>query len=281
MCRWLAAMSHPDGEIAFFNDAATAVAPSPAALFAYAARLGIEVPDLPAEPLIHLAESGYVRLQREDWVAIYDAAPVGPDYLPGHAHADTLAFELSWRGIRLVCNSGTSRYAPGEVRSWERSTAAHNTVEIDGQSSSEVWHAFRVARRAYPAGLELDATPRVSCAHDGYTRLSGRPIHRRTLELGAQHVAWTDEVTGHRSHSAVGRIPLHPDLRTEPLGERAWRLVVPNGAALRLEVLSGPPLASEAGRFSPEFGLTRERVVLRWQVAGRLPLRVQLRLTAE
>ena len=41
MRRWLAAMCHPDGEIAFFNDAAMGIAPSPAELDAYAARLGL------------------------------------------------------------------------------------------------------------------------------------------------------------------------------------------------------------------------------------------------
>jgi hypothetical protein len=33
-------------------------------------------------------------------VLILDVAPVGPDYLPGHAHADTLSFELSLFGQR-------------------------------------------------------------------------------------------------------------------------------------------------------------------------------------
>ena len=28
-------------------------------------------------------------------VAIIDVAKIGPDYLPGHGHADTLSFELS------------------------------------------------------------------------------------------------------------------------------------------------------------------------------------------
>ena len=39
-----------------------------------------------------------------------------------------------------------------ERRRYDRSTAAHNTVSIDGTDSSEVWQIFRVGRRAkaYP-----------------------------------------------------------------------------------------------------------------------------------
>ena len=40
MQRWLAALCHPDGQIAQFNDAAIGIAPEPAELAAYAARLG-------------------------------------------------------------------------------------------------------------------------------------------------------------------------------------------------------------------------------------------------
>ena len=90
------------------------------------------------------------RICKGEAVLLIDVAPIGPDYLPGHAHADTLSYELSLYGKRVLVNSGTSRYGSGPKRDWERSTAAHNTVEVDGQSSSETWSGFRVARRAYP-----------------------------------------------------------------------------------------------------------------------------------
>src|SRR5690606_7474798 len=41
MLAWLQAMCHPDGEIAFFNDAAFGIAPSVKELYAYADRLEI------------------------------------------------------------------------------------------------------------------------------------------------------------------------------------------------------------------------------------------------
>jgi len=151
MLGWLAAMCHPDGRIAFFNDTAFGIAPEPHELGVYAERLGVA--PIPAS----LGDSGYIRLENSDATVIFDAAPIGPDYQPGHAHADTLSFELSIRGLRVLVNSGTSVYESGDLRSWQRSTAAHNTATVDGLDSSEVWSAFRVARRARPFDFEKGA----------------------------------------------------------------------------------------------------------------------------
>ena len=80
---------------------------------------------------------------------LLDVASIGPDYLPGHGHADTLSFEMSLFGKRTLVNRGISQYGI-EVRQVERGTAAHNTVVINNENSSEVWSGFRVARRARP-----------------------------------------------------------------------------------------------------------------------------------
>ena len=57
-------------------------------------------------------------------------------------------------------NSGTSEYGLGEERQRQRGTAAHNTVVIDGENSSEVWAGFRVARRARARLLDARAEDR-------------------------------------------------------------------------------------------------------------------------
>ncbi len=282
MLGWARVMTHRDSGIAFFNDAAFGVAPDVAELERYADRLDVASSRDGSARSVCLEQSGYVRLAQGPFTVLFDAAPVGPDYLPGHAHADTLAFELSHGAQRMICNSGTSRYGRSELRQWERSTAAHNTVEIDGENSSEVWDGFRVARRAYPIGLqcaEEGKTVRVACAHDGYTRLRGRPMHRRTVEVSEGAVRWTDEVTGSGVHRVVGRIPLHPSVRAERLSESEWKLVLPAGGSLVLTA-AGAPLNAEQGRFSPEFGMTQERQVLGWVVEGHLPVSVSLHLAA-
>ena len=98
-----------------------------------------------------------------------------PINLPGHAHADSLSFELSIRGNRVLVNSGTSEYRIGAERLRQRGTAAHNTLVIEGQDSSEVLVGLpRCASCAPFIGLScrsVGGTAIVECSHDGYRRL--------------------------------------------------------------------------------------------------------------
>ena len=68
--------------------------------------------------------------------AILDVAEVGPSYQPGHAHADTLSFELSLYGQRVLVNSGTSQYGNDAERYRQRSTGAHDAHQRNQQVAS-------------------------------------------------------------------------------------------------------------------------------------------------
>ena len=98
MLAWLETMSHPDSQIAFFNDAAFGVAPEPRQLRDYAARLNFQLEPRGRAALQQLMPSGYIAVDLPPFYLLCDVAAVGPDHLPAHAHADTLSFELSYRG---------------------------------------------------------------------------------------------------------------------------------------------------------------------------------------
>lgn len=253
MSCWLKAMCHPDGEVGFFNDAAIGIAPPPYELFAYADRLGFDVPQS-SQSVVWLDASGYIRVSLGGAVLLIDVAPVGPDYLPGHAHADTLSFEMSLFGNRLIVNSGTSRYGLGRERERERGTAAHSTLEIDGQNSSEVWGGFRVARRANPLEVSVrrdEETVVIEAAHDGYRRLPGRPTHRRRWVIRDGRLEVTDFVEG-GFEEAVSRIHFHPDAQVLKVGRGGgvrWR----SGSARWESDVSDALLRSS--EWYPEFGL--------------------------
>jgi len=256
MRRWLAVMIHPDGEISFFNDAAFGIAPAPSALDAYAVRLGQGACDPLWEDVIHLPQSGYIRVQTGDVVALLDVAAVGPDYLPGHAHADTLSFELSLGEARVIVNSGTSVYGAGHERLRQRSTAAHSTVEVDRENSTEVWGGFRVARRARPRGLEIarrEGALVVKGAHDGYTRLRGHVIHEREWRFQDCCVSVTDTLHG-ELREAIARFHFHPHVAAEGAGLEG-RLSIPGGREATW-TLSGGQGRIVAGAWLPEFGLS-------------------------
>ena len=220
MLRWLAIMSHPDQGIAFFNDAAFGVAPDNHEIFAYADRLGFNIPAsvLPSGPesdVLTLQDSGYVVLRHDyDSKLIADVGSIGPDYLPGHAHADTLSFELSLFGHRVMVNSGTSCYGTGRERIRQRGTGAHNTVQINGENSSEVWSGFRVAKRARGWIEHLDrraAAIRLTASHDGYMRLPGANLHTREWNMSHGSLVVIDRIFGHYEQ-AVARFHLHPEI---------------------------------------------------------------------
>ena len=255
MLHWLATMTHPDGEIALFNDAAFGIAPTLAALVAYAATLEIESPVSVASPsLTLLKESGYVRVRKGDANLIVDVGEIGPDYLPGHAHADTLSFEFSVCGRRVVVNSGTSEYGLGPERQRQRSTAAHSTAQIDAMDSSEVWSGFRVARRARPIDFSLNEgteAVEVGCAHDGYRRLKGRPVHRRIWRMTNRMLRVCDVVDG-GFRQAVARYHLHPDIAVSG-DDRAGTLCMPGGFVIRW-LIAGGQARIVPSTWHPEFG---------------------------
>ncbi len=281
MLVWSRTMRHPDGEIPFFNDAAFGVAPRPAELDAYASRLGFRIPNETTEPVVHLQASGYARLQAGKAVLFTDVAPVGPDYLPGHAHADTLSFELSLAGQRVVVNGGTSVYGTGPERHRQRGTSAHSTLVMDDSDSSEVWGGFRVARRARILNgmtAETDGAAVACASHDGYRRLPGRPIHKRTWRLSSGGLEVEDEVRGNGRHKLELMFHLHPDVDVHE-EQGMMRLCLP-GSDIVIKVL--PPAKTQASIFEstwqPEFGLAIPSRSLRFSAIANLPERLVTRL---
>lgn len=248
MLGWLRQLTHPDGQIAYFNDSVQGVAVEPGELHAYAARLG--VPESP----VPLGTSGYVRLQAGNTIVLFDAGPVGPDYQPGHAHCDLLSLEISHRGKRVVSNSGVSTYEPGPQRLAERKTAAHNTLRLDEAEQSEVWGSFRVARRARVTGRQTDGCQWAEAEHDGFERLKGSPRHRRRVEVRDGHVTVFDHLEGSGFHRA----------------ELFWHLSPVDTPEIKFENGIEPRL--ERGTWCAGFNLRLERPLVAGQWQGQLPV---------
>jgi uncharacterized heparinase superfamily protein len=260
---WLKAMSHPDGQISFFNDATLGIAPAVEDLEGYMVTLGLLIPtgDKPMAVKGRLLQpSGYGVVE---WAAshrlLVDAGPVGPDYQPGHAHADTLSCELSLFGQRVLVNSGISQYGEGPERQRQRSTAAHNTVEVDGEDSSEVWAGFRVARRAKPFGVELSTSEdavSLSGSHDGYRRLAGDVTHSRNWQASDGLLEITDVLDG-SFREAVAHWHLHPDVSVRPAGDSAFSLHLQGEQVVKLEVDGGTAEIVKS-EWHPGFGVSKQ-----------------------
>ncbi len=219
-------VTHPDGEIALFNDAAFGIAPAPAAL-------GVDVSREKPGPW-SLPSAGYYGMRTAEGMYVcIDAAEPGPSYQPGHAHADLFSFEFSVRGHRVFVDSGTFDYVAGPMRRWCRSTRAHNALEIDGQNQSEVWGAFRVGRRAMPRGVQWSAGAdgfRLSAWHDGYAHLPGKPVHARQFEFRSEgQLLLIDRIRSSRRHTARRYFHLHPTCRLSLTGPDTAMVRTPVG----------------------------------------------------
>ncbi len=238
-----ARLQHPDGEIALFNDAAFNVYPA--------------VTPSEEQGAWALPDAGYYGWRdAEANYLVCDAGPIGPDYIPGHAHADMLSFEWSIFGKRFIVDSGVYDYVPGEMRDYCRSTAAHNTVEINAADQCECWGAFRVARRGYPTVDEwkpVDAGFSLSASHDGYARLHRSLRHRRCFSWQAPaRLTITDEVASASPARAVARFHLHPDWQIERL-DGLCATLRREQFTVTLRIAGEGVLARERSWYCPEF----------------------------
>jgi uncharacterized heparinase superfamily protein len=262
---WLGAVLTPRGDVPLLNDG-----------FPVNQRLltGITPAVPPDGPLHVLPQTGLARAAVGGWHVLADIGPPCPRELPAHAHADSLGCVVHVDGEPLLIDTGTSTYAPGVVRDRERSTAAHNTLEVDRRDSTEVWGAFRAGHRARVLGISTSAdgdTVKVEAAHDGYRNLAGRPRHRRRWTLRADELQVDDTVTGRGRHWVTVRWHLAPDagVRLMPGGA-----VVTTGAgeiSVTVAASSESATTVATAEVSAGFGATVPVPVLACTLHSKLP----------
>lgn len=275
-----------DGTIPLFNDSAFGIAPTPHQIFGYAGRvIGYKAPS-PSHSVAVSAfpTTGYYVCRRGGDMIIVDCGPIGPDYQPGHAHCDTLSYELMIDGQRVVVDAGVFDYEPSSERAYVRSTKAHNTLMVDGEEQSEIWGVFRVARRARPIRGHITKKGNEAVlfegAHDGYMRLSGKPVHRRQIAYDGEEGSWiiADEVEGTGIHRMETFVHIHPDLTLVESGANCFKIERGGEAIATIDALHPCRIAIEEGCYFPEFGLRQKNLVLAFSCAGELPLQLTYRI---
>ncbi len=275
MLDWLEAMTHPDGGPAFFNDTTFGAAPTLDSLVDYAGKLGLTPARTEFTGVHRLADTGFFRLASPDGrtVALFDAGAPQPWYQPGHAHSESLSFELSRDGQRLFVNSGASPYEPGRERLWQRQTAAHNTVRIDEEEQSELWASHRCGRRARisQAG-ERDGG--AYATHTGYRFLPGRPRHRRKMRVSDGSVEIIDNIDGGGEHLLEWFFHVHPDVTAQIRG-REIELLLDGRTVATLTFPFGAAAAIADGSWHPGFNISIRNTFVHVVLRVNLPLEFQ------
>jgi uncharacterized heparinase superfamily protein len=203
MLSWLKQMTFSNGHIPYLNDSTAYIAPTTQDLLNYAERLKINYVILP------LSESGYRCFNTPKYELRIDVGNIIPEYQPAHAHSDTFNFVLNIDNQPFIVDTGISTYEKNEQRQIERSTQAHNTVQIENKEQSEIWDGFRVAKRAYSKVLN-ESSYRIEAKHDGYQPVGF--IHKRIFEVTSGTIFISDKVISDIKGQKVAYLHFHPTI---------------------------------------------------------------------
>ncbi len=202
MLGWLHEIKYQNGQVPLVNDSAYGIAACSKEIFDYAKILKLKTHKS------SLSDSGYRRWNEGHAEMLMDMGQIGPDYIPGHAHADTFNFEFLFKGRPIIVDTGISTYEKNSRRQLERSTESHNTIRVDGKDSSEVWGGFRVARRAKIISFKEEEN-KIVATHDGYKRIGA--LHTRSFSKLDQKVIIEDIIESKKSHQIESFLHFHPD----------------------------------------------------------------------
>jgi hypothetical protein len=185
--------------------------------------------DRPTERPFRFTDAGIAILRTEaaDSPEIWcrcDGGPHGFLSIAAHAHADALSIEVRYGGVDILADPGTYCYhgEPG-WRSYFRSTIAHNTVEIGGDSQSVDGGPFMWLRQARTWEVPVPEPDLCWTAeHDGYTALKPSVRHRRSVQLEprTRAIEITDVIIG-GSHDVRLAFHLGPDVHAALSGTSA------------------------------------------------------------
>jgi uncharacterized heparinase superfamily protein len=169
------------------------------------------------------ATGGYSVMRAPGCVITVDHGPLGYLSTAAHGHADALSLTVSLDGRPFLIDPGTYAYQEGEAwRDFYRSTAAHNTVEVDGQNQSERLGTFLWGRKAAGRLHQWRSTTEYDfclTSHDGYTSSMG-VTHRRAVYFHKPYwLLIMDCLSGNGNHHLAQWWHFHPRWRVEMAGE--------------------------------------------------------------
>lgn len=288
---------------ALFKDAGLAEGELPDEAAWLLGRAGLErfqaLPRATPATSVSFPEGGFHVLRGAGAVVTVSAGAQGQHGVGGHSHNDKLSFELHWNGRPVIVDPGTGTYTRDpELRNALRSTAAHNTPQVDGEEQAPLVperlfalpEAARARAEVFQPGVDVE---RLCVRHDGYRRLTSPVGVERTFVLDKRErvLSVTDTFVGVGLHEIVERIHL-PDREARleaPPPELVTRArCVPEAprdfapVAVRLGSNAEAPVAwillaagleprLESSRYSPGYGQQGESRVVVFGVRGSPP----------
>jgi len=224
-------------------------------------------------------EGGYY-VMRTGWDADakYMLFKCGPH--AAHGHADALHIEMYCSGESCLRDCGTYTYnGPWEWRTYFRSTRAHNTVVVDGESQSVPHRVFRWLKPANTRTLSWIISggfDYVEAEHYGYKRYEDQVTHRRSVFF-AKPGYWVivDRLEGFGNHSV--ELLFHTPCGDHELDEQSKIFSAKDFAIIPIITdnldVSVHESAEEPiqGWFSPCYGVKMPSKTIVYSFTGELP----------
>ena len=234
-------------------------------------------------------DAGYYVLrsanEESETVMLFDCGPLGYPSTAAHGHADALSICLSVGGSPVLIDSGTFTYLLyPRWREYFRSTAAHNTVAVNGSSQSETGGPYiwvKQARTHCDTWYSSPSFDYVVANHDGYVKRYGVNHLRRILFAKPHYWIVEDCLTGTAAFSAsaffhfaqgeatVTKTPTHHVCRFVSQPDAAGvAIIILGGEALEAELFSGEE-SSTQGWISTRYARKVRAPVLQLEVKSR------------
>ena len=168
-----------------------------------------------------------------------------------------------------------------EWRNHFRSTACHNTVQVDGEELNRFTHPDELWRLRYdarPTDVRCGESAEwqyVGAAHRGYERLAEPITHRRTVIVHQRRpgAIVADRLDGRGRHRFTWRFHLDPSIHAVLGGHRAE--LTTRGRSLWLECVQAPAgltLSLQKGWVSPRYGVKQARTVVVAETWAEAPI---------
>ena len=274
MEKFVRSITLPDGSLPLLNDSWHS---NPEALLQAGNLFSQNSYVRPSETLTSFPTTGIHYFNSDGFNILFDTGDIGPDFQPAHGHADTLSVLSTYKRINLFIDPGCFHYDHDSRRHYDRSTDSHNTVCIDQQDSSEVWHIFRVGRRCrvkdYSKAFR-NGKWHVEASHNGFQKLPGKPIHTRHIDVNKNELIILDMIRSNGEHKITGGFLIDPKW-TITTTECGWILRTKN-EQLNVTFQSNVQLTQQITERSMalrygDSGITSR---LEWSYLGKCPLNV-------
>jgi len=185
------------------------------------AKLRVPSPARSQNPISVFPRSGVAVAHHGKWGILFFAMPNGVQGRGSHTHNDKLSLVVRLDGEELFSDSGTGVYTrDAATRNHFRSTAAHNTMMVDGLEQNRI---SQLPEHLFLLGNEAEVTPIqgrclqdglvLNASHRGYGQLN--IVHSRRLTATENTLLIEDTIEGTGEHEFLLNFHVPSDWKVE------------------------------------------------------------------